>query len=210
LAEELSRNGSRAIAIEADVSNQSEVEEMFRRSIGEFGKIDALVNNAGIERRSSFLEKSLDEWNRVIAVDLTGPFICSQAAAKEMVSHKIGGVIINVSSVHEDIAFPGYSAYCAAKGGLRMLCRNMAVELAPHGIRVINVGPGAIATPINEATLENPEKLIALQKEIPIHRIGLPQEVAKLVAFLVSDEASYITGTTVFIDGGLMRQTGSL
>jgi glucose 1-dehydrogenase len=210
LAEELSRNGSRAIAIEADVSNQSEVEEMFRRSINEFGKIDALVNNAGIEKRSSFLEKSLDEWNRVIAVDLTGPFICSQAAAKQMVSRKTGGVIINISSVHEDIAFPGYSAYCASKGGLRMLCRNMALELAPHGIRVVNVGPGAIATPINEATLEDPERRIALQKEIPMHRIGQPEEVAKLVAFLISDNASYITGTTVFIDGALMRQTGSL
>ncbi len=210
LAKELSRNGSRAISIKADVSKQSEVQTMFRRAIDEFGKIDALVNNAGIEKRTSFLEKSLDEWNRVIAVDLTGPFICSQAAAKEMVSRKTGGVIINISSVHEDIAFPGYSAYCASKGGLRMLCRNMALELAPHGIRVINVGPGAIATPINEATLENPEKLTALQKEIPIHRIGKPEEVAKLVAFLISDKASYITGTTVFIDGGLMRQTGSL
>jgi glucose 1-dehydrogenase len=210
LAKELSRNGSRAIAIQADVSKKSDVEGMFRQAIDEFGKVDALVNNAGIEKRSSFLEKSIDEWNRVLAVDLTGPFICSQAAAKEMVSRKMGGVIINISSVHEDIAFPGYSAYCASKGGLRMLCRNMALELAPYGIRVVNVGPGAIATPINEATLENPEKLAALKKEIPMNRIGQPEEVAKLIAFLISDNASYVTGTTIFIDGGLMRQTGSL
>jgi glucose 1-dehydrogenase len=119
-------------------------------------------------------------------------------------------VIVNISSVHEDIAFPGNAAYCAAKGGLRMICRNLALELAPYGIRMVNVGPGAFATPINVETLEDPEKKSALEREIPAGRIGKPEEVAKLVSYLASDQAAYVTGTTVFIDGGLMRQTGSL
>jgi glucose 1-dehydrogenase len=210
VAKELQQNGSRSVAIEADVSNQSQVEHMIQKTMETFGRIDVLVNNAGIEKQTPFLEESLDQWNNIIAVDLTGPFICSQAAAREMVKSKIEGVIINISSVHEEIAFPGHAAYCASKGGLRMLCRNLALELARYRIRVVNVGPGAIATPINEETLKNNYKKKALEDEIPIHRIGDPEEVAKLVAFLASDDASYITGATVFIDGGLMRQTGSL
>lgn len=211
LATELQQKySSKSIAIQADVSDQLQVEKMFQRGLEKFGKIDLLVNNAGIEKQTPFLDKSLDEWNRVIAVDLTGPFICSQAAARQMVNKNIKGVIVNISSVHEEIPFPGYAAYCAAKGGLRMLSRNLALELAPYGIRVINVAPGAIATPINKQTLENPEKKTSLMKEIPIGRIGEPEEVAMLVYFLASDDASYITGTTIFIDGGLMRKTGSL
>jgi len=210
VAKELQQNGSRSVAIEADVSNQSQVEHMIQKTMETFGRIDVLVNNAGIEKQTPFLEESLDQWNNIIAVDLTGPFICSQAAAREMVKSKIEGVIINISSVHEEIAFPGHAAYCASKGGLRMLFRNLALELARYRIRVVNVGPGAIATPINEETLKNNYKKKALEDEIPIHRIGDPEEVAKLVAFLASDDASYITGATVFIDGGLMRQTGSL
>ncbi len=210
LVKELQKNGARAIAIEADVSNQPQVEYMIQKTIRTFGRIDVLVNNAGIERKKPFLEKTLEEWNQVIAVDLTGPFICAQAAAREMIKSGTEGVIINISSVHEEIGFPGYSDYCAAKGGLRMLCRNLALELARYRIRVVNVGPGAIATPINEDILLDDRKKKALEDEIPIHRIGESGEVAKLVAFLASDDASYITGTTVFIDGGLMRQTGSL
>jgi glucose 1-dehydrogenase len=210
LAKELNQNSLNAIAIKADVSNQSDVNLMVQKTMEKFGRIDVLVNNAGFERKGPFLEEPLEEWNRVIAVDLTGPFICAQAAAREMIKAKIEGVIINISSVHEEIGFPGYSAYCAAKGGLRMLCRNLALELAPYRIRVVNVGPGAIATPINENVLTDPAQKRALEDEIPIHRIGNPEEVAKLAAFLASDDASYITGTTVFIDGGLMRQTGSL
>ena len=146
----------------------------------------------------------------VISVDLKGPFLCAQAAARDMVRRGSRGTIINISSVHEDLPFPGYASYCAAKGGLRMLCRNLALELAPHNINIVNVGPGAIATPINATTLQDPQKVAALNKEIPLGRIGTPEEVATLVAYLASDAASYITGTTVFIDGGLMRQTSSL
>lgn len=182
---------------------------MMSQAISRFGRIDVLVNNAGIEKESPFLEKPESEWDRVIGINLKGPFLCSQAAAREMAKRK-KGTIINISSVHEDLPFPGYATYCAAKGGLRMLCRDLALELAPPGINVINVAPGAINTPINERTLSDPEKKLALLREIPLGRVGDPEEVGKLVCYLASDDASYITGTTIVIDGGLMHQTGSL
>ncbi len=207
---EIAQLGRKALALQGDVSQSSDVQRMVQQTVAQLGQIDVLVNNAGMEEYTPFLEKTEAEWDRVIAVDLKGPFLCSQAAAREMVKRGQGGTIINISSVHEDLAFPGYASYCAAKGGLRMLCRDLALELAPYHINVVNVGPGAIATPINTQTLQDPQKKQALEKEIPLHRIGTPEEVAKLVTYLASDEASYITGTTVFIDGGLMRQTGSL
>ncbi len=208
--DEIRRGRGQAIAIEADVSDAKAVRAMAEQAVRQFGKIDILVNNAGIEVHCPFLEKPEEEWDRVMAVDLKGPFLCTQAVAREMVKRNRGGTIINISSVHEDIPFPGYTAYCAAKGGLRMLCRNLALELAQYRINVVNVAPGAIATPINKETLADPEKKAALEKEIPLGRIGSPEEVAKLVAYLASEDASYITGTTVFIDGGLMRSAGSL
>jgi glucose 1-dehydrogenase len=202
--------GGQAVACRANVADQGDVNAMVQQAVAQFGHLDVLVNNAGVEKATPFLDKSLDEWNLIIGVDLTGPFLCSQAAAREMVKEGHGGTIINISSVHEDLPFPGYADYCAAKGGLRMFCRNVALELAPHHINMVNVGPGAIATPINTATLQDPEKKEALLREIPLGRIGQPQEVAQLVAYLASDAASYITGTTIFIDGGLMHQTGAL
>ena len=199
-----------AIAVEADVSQAASVQRLLRHAVERFGGVDVLVNNAGIERHAPFLDKTEADWDAVLAVDLKGPFLCTQAVARDMVRRRARGTIINISSVHEDLPFPGYAAYCAAKGGLRMLCRDLALELAPYGINVVNVAPGAIATPINTATLADPEKKLALEREIPLGRIGTPEEVASLVAYLASDAAAYITGTTVFIDGGLMRQTGAL
>jgi glucose 1-dehydrogenase len=201
-------NGS-AIGIEADVSKSSDVSRMIQQAVSQFGALDVLINNAGIEEESPFLEKTEQEWDRVIAVDLKAPFLCTQFAAREM-AKRGRGTIISISSVHENLPFPGYAAYCAAKGGLRMLCRDLALELAPHNINVVNIAPGAIDTPINKKTLSDPEKKLALKREIPLGRVGKPEEVAKLVCYLASDDASYITGTTVVIDGGLMHQTGSL
>ena len=198
-----------ALAIQADVSKASAVSNMIKQAVTKFGRLNVLVNNAGIEKETPFLEKPEEEWDRVIAVDLKGVFLCTQLAARVMAKNG-GGTIINISSIHEDLPFPGYAAYCAAKGGLRMLCRDLALELAKHHINVVNVAPGAINTPINARTMSDPEKKLALQREIPLGRVGEPSEVAKLVAYLASDDASYITGTTVVIDGGLMHQTGSL
>jgi len=210
VVDEITGKGGKGIALQADVSKSDEVNRLVQQVVEQLGKIDVLVNNAGIEQSSPFLEKTEQEWDQVLAVDLKGPFLCAQAAARDMVRRKAPGTIINISSVHEEIAFPGYASYCAAKGGLRMLCRDMALELAPHKINVVNIAPGAIATPINKETLQDPEKMDALNKEIPLGRVGQPEEVAKLAAYLASDDAAYITGTTVVIDGGLMRQTGSL
>jgi glucose 1-dehydrogenase len=210
IVDEIVRLGGEAIAVQADVSNSGMVRSMVQKVVERFGKLSVLVNNSGVEKGSPFLEKPEEEWDLVIATDLKGPFLCSQTAAQAMVKRGEGGTIINVSSVHEDLAMPGFAAYCAAKGGLRMLCRDMALELAPYHINVVNVAPGAIATPINRETLQDPAKTEALLNEIPLRRIGTAEEVARLIAYLASDDASYITGTTVFIDGGLMRQTGSL
>jgi glucose 1-dehydrogenase len=207
---EIQRSGSKAVAIQANVGLAADVKRMFDQTVNELGPLRILVNNAGIEEEAPFIEITEEAWDRVIAVDLKGPFLCAQAAAREMVRTKSGGTIINISSVHEDLPFPGFTPYCAAKGALRMMCRNMAPELAPYGINVVNVAPGAIATPINRATLESAEKTAALEHAIPLQRIGTPEEIAKLVAYLSTEDASYITGTTIFIDGGLMLSTGAL
>jgi glucose 1-dehydrogenase len=210
VVDEITAAGGKATAIQADVSTAPEATRLFAQAVSAFGRVDVLVNNAGIEKNAPFLDLAEADWDMVIAVNLKGPFLCAQAAARDMVGRSAHGTIINISSVHEDLPFPGFSSYCAAKGGLRMLCRDLALELAPHNINVVNVGPGAIATPINMRTLQDPEKVAALDREIPLGRVGTPEEVAALVAYLASDAASYITGTTIFIDGGLMHQTGSL
>ncbi len=205
------QTGGRAIAVGADVSDPEQARRMVQQTVDQLGKVDVLVNNAGIEHTGQpFFDKTEEEWDRILGVDLKGAFFCTQAAAREMAARGEGGTIINVSSVHEDLPMPGNAIYTAAKGGLRMLCRTLALELAPYQINVVNVGPGAIATPINRETLEDPERTAALLREIPLGRIGTAEEVAELIVYLASGAASYITGTTVFIDGGLMRQTGSL
>ena len=210
IAQEVQAAGGKVLVVQADVSDVGSVQNLVAQTVQAFGHLDILVNNAGIEQPQPFLEVAQDAFDRQIATDLKGPYFAAQAAARQMVAQGGGGAIINISSVHEDIPMVGNAVYCAAKGGLRMLTRTLANELAPHGIRIVNVGPGAIETPINKATLADPQKHAALLAEIPLGRLGQPNDVANAVVWLASDEASYVTGTTLFIDGGLMIYAGSL
>jgi glucose 1-dehydrogenase len=201
--------GGKAVAIAADVSDPGQVNQLIQKAVDSFGRLDILVNNAGLEYKHPFPEFPFDLWQKVIAVDLTGPFLCAQAAAKVMIRQGSSGRIVNISSVHEDLPMPTNAPYCAAKGGLRMLMRTIAVELAPYKINVNNIAPGAIYTPIDADVESNrtiEEKLMA---EIPLGRWGKPEEVAELAVFLASESASYCTGGTYFVDGGMIRQSGS-
>lgn len=198
--------GPTSIAIPADVSKREDVEAMMQQIIDKFGRIDIAINNAGIEIKKPFLEVTDDEWNKVIAVNLFGSFLVSQVAVRQMVKKGDGGKLIFISSVHEDIPFPGYTAYCASKGGVRMMMRNLAMELASYRINVNNIAPGAIATPINQAVLDDPTASKNAVSEIPWGRFGKPEEVASVAVFLASDEAEYVTGSTYYVDGGLTQQ----
>lgn len=209
LAEKLSHSAERSLAVKADVSNAEQVRDMVRRATDELGPISILVNNAGVEAPSPFLEIPEDSWDRMINIDLKGAFLCAQACGRVMRENG-GGSIVNISSIHEDVSFPGFTPYCAAKGGMRMLMRNAALELAAFKIRVNNVAPGAIATPINETTLHDPKKMTELARIIPLQRMGKPEEVAQVALFLASDRASYVTGSTYFVDGGIVRYAESL
>jgi glucose 1-dehydrogenase len=203
---EVATFGPKAIAVAADVSKREDVERMMQQVISEFGRLDIAVNNAGIETKKRFLDVTDDEWNRVIGVNLFGAFVVSQLAAHQMVKQGGGGKIINISSVHEDIPFPEYTAYCVSKGGVRMMMRNLAIELAPYKINVNNIAPGAIATPINQAVLDDPVASRNALSEIPWGRFGRPEEVASVAVFLASNEAEYVTGSTYYVDGGLTQQ----
>jgi glucose 1-dehydrogenase len=198
--------GPTSIAVSADVSKRDDVERMIAEVVAKLGRIDIAVNNAGIEIKKPFLDVTDDEWNKVIAVNLFGSFAVSQAAARQMVKQGDGGKLIFISSVHEDIPFPGYTAYCASKGGIRMMMRNLAMELAPNRINVNNIAPGAIATPINKAVLDDPTALKNAVSEIPWGRFGTPDEVASVAVFLASNESEYVTGSTYYVDGGLTQQ----
>jgi glucose 1-dehydrogenase len=200
----------RAIAVRGDVSSAADVAAMVDQTRRELGGVDVLVNNAGIEKQVPFLDLDEHTWDAIIGVNLKGTFLCSQACARAMRDSGRGGSIVNVSSIHEDVPFPGYAPYAASKGGIRMLMRNLAVELAPHRIRVNNVAPGAIATPINRSTLASPEKVATLDRIIPIGRMGEPDEVAQVALFLASDAASYVTGSTYYVDGGMVRYSQPL
>lgn len=195
-----------AIALAADVSKREDVERMMEAALAQFGRLDIAVCNAGVIIERPFLEITDDEWNRVLNVNLYGAFVVSQIAARQMVKQGQGGKLIFTSSVHEDIPYPLYTPYCASKGGLRLMMRNIAIELAPHKINVNNIAPGAIATPMNQSVLDDPEELQNALSEIPWGRFGLPEEVAAVAVFLASEEASYVTGSTYFVDGGLTHQ----
>lgn len=207
--------GARSIAVEADVSKPEAVAGLMAKTLEAFGRIDILVNNAGIEKKAAFVDFPLETWEKIVAVNLTGPFLCAQAAARQMMAQGKNdrgdaGRIINISSIHEDLAMPTNAPYCATKGGLRMLMRTIAVELAPHGITVNNIGPGATYTPIDADVIADAKLNAAILAEIPMGRWGRPEEVAKLAVYLASEDAAYVTGSTYFIDGGMLRMAGSL
>ncbi len=210
IASAITTAGGKALVVQADVSQVTDVQRLVAEAVNTYDRLDILVNNAGIEQPTAFEDVTEQQWERQIAVDLKGAFFASQAAWRQFVAQGGGGVIINVSSVHEEAPMVGNAVYCAAKGGLRMLTRTLAAEVARHNVRIVNIGPGAINTPINAATLDDPQKKAALLSEIPLRRIGLPDDIANAVVWLASDQASYITGTTLFVDGGLMVYAGAL
>ncbi len=204
--DEVKTFGTTGIAVAGDVSQRADVERMIGEVVARFGRLDIAINNAGIEIKKPFLDVSDDEWNRVIGVNLFGAYLVSQTAARQMVKQGPGGKLLFVSSVHEDIPFPEYTSYCASKGGIRMMMRNLAMELAPYKINCNNIAPGAIATPINQKVLDDPQARENAISEIPWGRFGRPEEVASVAVFLASDEAEYVTGSTYYVDGGLTQQ----
>jgi glucose 1-dehydrogenase len=201
----IKETGGEGQIVNADVTKMDDVNCLVNTAWDEFGSADILVNNAGMEKRSDFWDTPESDYDKIMAVNLRGNFFLTQAFVRRLRDAKKPGRIVNISSVHEDMAFPGFATYCCSKGGLRMLMRDLAVELGPLGITINNVAPGAIVTPINKTLLEDKPKLNALLANIPLGRMGSVDDVAGLVAFLASDDASYVTGSTYVVDGGLMR-----
>jgi glucose 1-dehydrogenase len=202
--------GDQAIGVEADVSKVEDLQRLIDETVKAFGRVDIMVNNAGVETRSSVLDTTEKQYDFVLNVNLKSAFFGTQVAAKQMIAQGDGGRIINVTSVHEDWPMPGNTAYCLSKGGMRMLTRTAGVELAPHGITVVGVGPGAVDTPINKQTEEDPVALKKLDSAIPMGRMAEPEEIGSVVAFLAGDGSSYITATTIFADGGIMQSSPGL
>jgi glucose 1-dehydrogenase len=207
---EIEAGGGKAQIVQADVSSVADIQKLVDSTVATFGRLDILVNNAGMETRTSTLDTTERQFDLVIAIDLKSAFFGVQLAAKQMIAQGGGGRIVNISSIHEDWPMPGNAPYCLAKGGVRMLTRTAGVELAPHGITVVGVAPGAVHTPIDEVTLSDPAQRAKLESAIPLGRVAEPEEIAKLVAFLASDDASYSTATTVVADGGMMQASVGL
>ena len=195
--------GRRAAAIQCDVGKVADGQRFIGSAVEQLGKVDILINNAGLERRADFWDVSEADYDAVLNVNLKGLFFLTQAFVRHRMAVKSGGKVINISSVHEELPFPHFASYCVSKGGVKMLSRNLSIELAPLGITINSIAPGAIETPINKNLLNDPAKLNALLQNIPLRRLGQAGDVASLASFLASDEASYITGTTLFVDGGL-------
>uniref|UniRef100_Q01PD5 Glucose 1-dehydrogenase n=1 Tax=Solibacter usitatus (strain Ellin6076) TaxID=234267 RepID=Q01PD5_SOLUE len=202
--------GDKAIGVEADVSKVADLERLVAAAVKAFGRLDIMVNNAGIETRTSVLDTTEEQYQKVLDINLKSAFFGTQIAAKQMIKQGGGGKIINITSVHEDWPMPGNTAYCLSKGGMRMLTRTAGVELAHHNILVVGVGPGAVASPINLATMANPAEMAKLNAAIPLGRMAQPAEIASVVALLAGGGANYITATTVFADGGLMQNSPGL
>jgi glucose 1-dehydrogenase len=202
--ERIKESGVRSIAIGADISNVEQSKNLILEGAQTLGGVDILVNNAGIELRADFWNVTEDDFDRVLDVNLKGAFFTAQAFVQYLMKAKRPGKIINISSVHEELPFPHFSPYCVSKGGLKMMTRTLAIELAPYGITINSVAPGAIETPINKRLLNDPAELKGLLGNIPLKRLGEPQDVAGTVAFLASRDADYITGATIVVDGGLL------
>ncbi|MEF9438317.1 MAG: SDR family oxidoreductase [Candidatus Mariimomonas ferrooxydans] len=215
IVQEIKDKGGSAIAVKADVSSEEQVIAMFRRMFDEYGTIDILVNNAGIQKDSSFVDMTLEQWQRVLNVNLNGAFMCAREAAREFIRRGIvpeksrsAGKIIFISSVHEVIPWAGHANYAASKGGIMLLMKSIALELAPYKIRINSIGPGAIKTNINRNAWETPEAEASLLKLIPYRRVGETVDIARVAVWLASDEADYINGTTIFADGGMLLYPG--
>jgi len=215
VVEEICASGGRAIPLSADVSSEQQVQQMYADLFKEFGTIDILVANAGLQKDSSLVNMSLAEWQFVLNVNLTGQFLCAREAAREFTRQGVipersiaAGKIICMSSVHEVIPWAGHCNYAASKGGVMLMMKSMAQELAPHRIRVNSIGPGAIKTPINRTAWETPEAEAELLKLIPYERVGVPEDIARAAVWLASDESDYVTGTTLFVDGGMTLYPG--
>jgi glucose 1-dehydrogenase len=198
------------VGVKADVSQVADLKTLVDTAVSTFGQLDIMVNNAGIETRTSVLDTTEHQYGLVLDINLKSAFFGTQLAAKQMIAQGHGGRIINMTSVHEDWPMPGNTAYCLSKGGMRMLTRTAGLELAPHNVLVVGVGPGAVDTPINAATVADPAALAKLNAAIPIGRMAKPEEIGSLVAFLAGDGASYITATTIFADGGIMQSSPGL
>lgn len=196
--------GRRLLVFQGDLANMNDNRRMIAAGVQALGKIDILVNNAGVEKRADFWEVTEQDYDFVLNINLKGTFFATQDFVKQLLAAKRPGRVINISSVHEELPFPHFATYCASKGALKMLCRDLAVELGPFGITVNNIAPGAIETPINKNLLSNPALTQALLMHIPLGRLGKPDDVAGMATFLASDEASYVTGATFFVDGGLL------
>jgi glucose 1-dehydrogenase len=210
LEREIVALGDAAIGVAADVSRIDELQKLVDAAVAKFGRVDVMVNNAGVETRTSVLDTTEAQYDRVLSINLKSAFFGTQIAAKQMKKQGGGGRIINITSVHEDWPMPGNTAYCLAKGGMRMLTRTAGVELAPHGILVVGVGPGAVATPINLSTMNDPALMAKLNSAIPLGRMAQPEEIANVVVFLSGEGASYLTATTIFADGGIMQSSVGL
>jgi glucose 1-dehydrogenase len=215
VVETISEAGSNAIALQADVSQEAQVEQMFRAMFDEFGTVDILVNNAGLQQDAAFDKMTLQQWNTVIGINLTGQFLCAREAVREFKRRGVkrdvsvaAGKIICMSSVHEVIPWGGHANYAASKGGVMLLMKSMAQELAPFQIRINSICPGAIRTPINRTAWDTPEAYQSLLTLIPYQRIGEPEDIGRVAVFLASDQADYITGASIYVDGGMTLYPG--